>query len=138
MSREALPAEQGRDCSTREDRFRDPASQGFPWYRLPDRNRHDRCVAYGVVDLTVSADAFDRERQRISALNARERDVIRLTGEGRTKSQIAQSLSLSQPAIDRALTSASQKLGTSDRFELIVLCYRHQLLRGPDSAVQGD
>lgn len=83
-----------------------------------------------MVDVTVSADAFDRERRRISALNSRERNVIRLTAEGRSNRQIAESLSLSEPSIEGALSSALKKLGTSDRFELIVLCYRHDLVGG--------
>ncbi|MDX1550223.1 MAG: response regulator transcription factor, partial [Lysobacter spongiicola] len=50
-------------------------------------------------------------------LNDRERQVLRLAGEGRSAAEIARSLSLSQGTVRNYLSEAIGKLGVGNRIE---------------------
>ena len=74
---------------------------------------------------------FEAEAKRLKALSAREREVSILVAEGLTNKQIGQRLFISPTTVRHHLTSVFNKLGISNRFELIVICYRHQIVVPP-------
>ena len=71
------------------------------------------------------------EASRIESLTDREREVIRLIGEGLKNKQIAERLSISEATVRHHLTSIFAKLDVEDRFELVVYAYRHDLANLP-------
>jgi DNA-binding NarL/FixJ family response regulator len=71
------------------------------------------------------------EASRIEALTDREREVIRLIGEGLKNKQIADRLVISEATVRHHLTSIFAKLDVEDRFELVVYAYRHDLASVP-------
>lgn len=73
----------------------------------------------------------DPEAARIGTLTARERQVIALVGEGLKNRQIGGRLFISESTVRHHLTSIFDKLGVSDRFELIIYAYRHGLATPP-------
>ncbi len=74
---------------------------------------------------------IDPESGKISALTEREREVVRLIGEGLRNRQIAERLKISEITVRHHLTSIFDKLGVSDRFELAIYSYRHGLAKLP-------
>jgi DNA-binding NarL/FixJ family response regulator len=66
---------------------------------------------------------------RIGTLTDRERDVIRLVGEGLKNKQIAERLVISEATVRHHLTSIFSKLGVTDRFELVIYAYRYGLAK---------
>jgi two-component system nitrate/nitrite response regulator NarL len=71
----------------------------------------------------------DSEADRIAALTEREREVITLIGEGLRNRQIAERLFISETTVRHHLTAIFDKLGVSDRLELVIYAYRHGLTR---------
>lgn len=71
------------------------------------------------------------DNAKIATLSPRERQVISLIGQGLKNKEIASKLSLSETTVRHHLTSIFSKLGVSDRLELIVFAYRHQLAKLP-------
>lgn len=71
--------------------------------------------------------ARDPEAEKINALTKREREVVSLVGEGLKNSAIASRLFISEATVRNHLTSILGKLGLSDRFELAVYAFRHEL-----------
>ncbi len=69
----------------------------------------------------------DPEASRIATLSKREREIIVVLAEGLKSRQIAERLFISGVTVRHHLTSIFQKLGLSDRFELILFAYRHGL-----------
>jgi DNA-binding NarL/FixJ family response regulator len=80
---------------------------------------------------TSEAALFDEEAVRIEGLTPREREVSRLVAEGRTNKQIAQRLAITAITVRHHLTSIFRKLAISNRFELICLCFKHELVTAP-------
>jgi DNA-binding NarL/FixJ family response regulator len=80
---------------------------------------------------TPAATPLDAEAARIASLTAREREVVALLGEGLKNEQIAQRLSISEKTVRNHLSSVFDKLGVSDRLELLVFAYRRGLVRAP-------
>lgn len=71
---------------------------------------------------------------QIATLTAREREVCRLVAEGMTNKQVGYRLFVSPITVRHHLTSIFRKLSVQNRFELIVLSYRHELaVRSADS-----
>jgi DNA-binding NarL/FixJ family response regulator len=66
-----------------------------------------------------------------ASLTDRERDVVRLVGEGLRNEEIARRLGISEKTVRNHLTGAFDKLGVSGRLELAVFAYRHGLVRIP-------
>jgi DNA-binding NarL/FixJ family response regulator len=64
-------------------------------------------------------------------LTEREREVIRLLGEGLNSQQLAERLVLGQSTVRHHLTSIYTKLGVQNRFELVVYAYQYQLAKLP-------
>ena len=71
------------------------------------------------------------EAAKIATLTEREREVIALIGEGLKNKQIASRLYISETTVRHHLTSIFDKLGTSDRLELVIYAYRHGLATSP-------
>ncbi len=71
------------------------------------------------------------ETLRIAKLTEREREVIRLIGEGIKNRQIAERMSISEATVRHHLTSIFAKLGVADRFELVIYAFQHGLAKLP-------
>lgn len=76
-------------------------------------------------------EAADPEAAKIAQLSEREREVIRLVGEGLRNKEIAQRLSISEVTVRHHLTSIYNKLGVSDRLELTIYAYQNGLAELP-------
>ena len=81
--------------------------------------------------LSSGAPSADSDEARIAHLTERERDVIGVIGEGLKNRQIAERLFISETTVRHHLSSIFDKLGVSDRFELLVYAYRHRLAKPP-------
>lgn len=68
-----------------------------------------------------------QETAKVSTLTERERQIVALVGEGLKNKQIAERLSISESTVRHHLTTIFAKLEVSDRVELLILAYRHQL-----------
>ena len=71
------------------------------------------------------------EKFKIATLTDREREVITLIGEGLKNKHIAERLFISETTVRHHLTSIFDKLGVSDRLELVIYAYRHNLANPP-------
>ena len=89
---------------------------------------------FGEMPRTGGARKQDPEAAKIATLTEREREVIALVGEGLRNRQIADRLSISQTTVSHHLTSIFNKLGASDRFELIIYAYRYGLADPPSES----
>jgi len=69
----------------------------------------------------------DPQTKSITELSPRERQVIQQIGKGLKNSQIAKQLCLSETTVRHHLTSIYEKLGVSDRLELLVFAHRNGL-----------
>lgn len=67
------------------------------------------------------------EEPMIAQLTERERDIIRLVGDGLKNREIAQQLQISSSTVRYHLTSIYGKLEVADRLELLIFAYRHGL-----------
>lgn len=74
---------------------------------------------------------------RIASFTDREREIIVLVVRGLKDEQIASRLSTSKGAISYCLTSIFDKLGVSDRLELIIYGYCYGLTKQPSSRATG-
>ncbi len=68
--------------------------------------------------------ALNPEVEHINQLSDRERQVIHLIGSGLKNKQIASQLCISEATVRHHLTSIFNKLGVSDRLELLVFANR--------------
>ena len=73
----------------------------------------------------------DPEEVKIASLTEREREVIKLVGEGLKNKQIAERLFISDITVHHHLTSIYSKLEVSDRLELLIYAYRNGLASLP-------
>lgn len=73
----------------------------------------------------------DPEAAKIATLTEREREVLTIVGEGLKNREIAERLFISEWTVRHHLTSIFDKLGVSDRVELILYAYRHNLAKPP-------
>jgi two-component system, NarL family, nitrate/nitrite response regulator NarL len=71
--------------------------------------------------------AQDPQTESIAQLSVRERQVIKQIGKGLKNNQIAKQLCLSETTIRHHLTSIYEKLGVTDRLELLVFAHRNGL-----------
>ena len=74
------------------------------------------------------------EADKIAKLTPREREIIGLVGEGLNNATIAERLFISEATVRNHLTSVLEKLGRSNRFELAVYAFRHNLVDLGDTA----
>lgn len=75
---------------------------------------------------------IDAELRRISMLSPREREVIKLVGEGLKNKVIAERLYISETTVRHHMTSILGKLEVSSRLELVVFAFRHGLAEVPE------
>ena len=68
------------------------------------------------------------EEDATTQLTCREREIIGLIGEGLKNKQIAGRLCISEATVRHHLTSILRKLEVSDRLELLIFAYRHNLV----------
>jgi two-component system nitrate/nitrite response regulator NarL len=73
----------------------------------------------------------DPEAAKIATLTGREREIVTVVGEGLKNREIADRLFISEWTVRHHLTSIFDKLGVSDRVELILYAYRHNLAKPP-------
>ena len=69
----------------------------------------------------------DPEAAKMATLTSRERDVIALVGQGRKNKQIGEALFISEKTVGHYMTSIFDKLGVTDRLELLIYAYQHKL-----------
>jgi DNA-binding NarL/FixJ family response regulator len=65
-------------------------------------------------------------------LTPREREMLRLIGEGYTNSRIAEALGISIKTVERHRTNLMAKLDAHNLVELIRVAMKHGLIRLPD------
>ena len=68
---------------------------------------------------------------RAALLTRREREVVKLVGEGLRNSQIANRLSISEVTVRNHLTSTFRKLEVANRFQLVAYAFQHGLASLP-------
>src|SRR5499426_3015720 len=73
------------------------------------------------------------EAANIAKLTEREREVITLVGQGLRNKHIAARLYISEATVRHHLTAIFAKLDVSDRFELAIYAYQHDLAKLPAS-----
>jgi len=73
----------------------------------------------------------DPKEAKIASVTAREREVIRLVGEGLNSHQIAGKLFISELTVHHHLTSIYSKLEVAGRLELLIFAYRNGLAEIP-------
>lgn len=71
------------------------------------------------------------ETARIGSLTEREREVIALICEGLQNKLIGERLFISETTVRHHLTSIFDKLGVTNRLELVIYAYRHGLAKLP-------
>jgi len=69
------------------------------------------------------------ETESITQLSEREKQIIRLIGEGFKNKRISTQLCISETTVRHHLTSIYGKLGVSDRLELLVFAHRYGLVK---------
>jgi DNA-binding NarL/FixJ family response regulator len=76
-------------------------------------------------------DHHDPHAVNIAALTAREREVIALICEGLQNKAIGQRLHISETTVRHHLTAIFDQLGVTNRLELVIYSYRHNLTKSP-------
>ena len=69
----------------------------------------------------------------IDELSEREKEIVRLIGQGFKNKKISSQLCISETTVRHHLTSIYSKLGVSDRLELLVYAHRYGLVKSTDS-----
>ncbi|WP_372351783.1 AAA family ATPase [Streptomyces sp. KL116D] len=103
----------------------------------------DTAVRLGAAPLLDALDALIRRGrlsdapaagERIAALTARESDVLRLLGRGRTNRQIGEELFISGKTASVHVSNILAKLGASSRTDAVGIAYREGLIEPETSA----
>lgn len=95
----------------------------------------DRTMIANVLTSLSYANKLKKENPeavRMDQISNRERQVIRLIGIGLKNQQIANELCISETTVRHHLTSIFNKLGVSDRLELLVYAHRWGLVKLPE------
>ncbi|MET8855564.1 AAA family ATPase [Streptomyces sp. NPDC004579] len=101
------------------------------------RAAHDIAVHLGAEPLREALDTLVRRGrlaespaggERIAALTARESDVLRLLGRGRTNRQIGEELFISGKTASVHVSNILAKLGAASRTEAVAIAYREGLI----------
>ncbi|MET7941571.1 AAA family ATPase [Streptomyces sp. NPDC005302] len=117
------------------DRREDAAEQA--------RAARDTAVRLGAVPLREAVDTLVRRGRlsdapaaadRIAALTARESDVLRLLGRGRTNRQIGEELFISGKTASVHVSNILAKLGAASRTEAVAIAYREGLIEPETTA----
>ena len=91
----------------------------------------DRSMMGSMIQEFTKPAQANPEEAKIDSLTLREREVIKLVGEGRKNKQIAERLYISETTVTHHLSSVFSKLEVSDRLELIIYAFRHGLAKMP-------
>jgi two-component system, NarL family, nitrate/nitrite response regulator NarL len=93
----------------------------------------DRAMIATILRERAQPDTLERdaEADKVATLTDRERQVIRLIGEGLKNKEIADRMCISEATVRHHLTSVFNKLGVSDRLELVIYAYQHGLAELP-------
>ena len=89
-------------------------------------------VIEGMARATAVKEA-DPEATKIASLTQRERQVVEKVGEGLKNKAIAARLFIAEVTVRHHLTEIYSKLGVSDRLELVIYAYIHDLAELPKS-----
>jgi two-component system, NarL family, nitrate/nitrite response regulator NarL len=73
------------------------------------------------------------EIDNINELSEREKQIVRLIGQGYKNKKISAQLCISETTVRHHLTSIYNKLGVSDRLELLVYAHRFGLVKSANS-----
>lgn len=73
------------------------------------------------------------EEDNIDELSEREKQIVRLIGQGFKNKKISSQLCISETTVRHHLTSIYSKLGVSDRLELLVYAHRYGLVKPSNS-----
>ena len=87
--------------------------------------RHGKLA--GSFGVSVPLNVASRDGDRLAALTAREREVLRLTAEAKKSNEIAKILGLSRRTVESHLAKIYSKLGVSSRSELMLFAIRNGL-----------
>ncbi|MEW2164182.1 AAA family ATPase [Streptomyces sp. NPDC007084] len=107
------------------------------------RAARDSAARLGAVPLREAVDALIRRGrlsdapatgERIAALTARESDVLRLLGRGRTNRQIGEELFISGKTASVHVSNILAKLGAASRTEAVAIAYREGLIEPEQNA----
>jgi DNA-binding NarL/FixJ family response regulator len=82
-------------------------------------------------EMTRNHADHDRDQEKIQSLTDREDQVIALIAEGLKNKQIAERLFISETTVTHHLSSIFSKLEVSDRLELVIYAFAHNLARLP-------
>lgn len=69
------------------------------------------------------------ETENVTELSEREKQIVRLIGQGYKNKRISTQLCISETTVRHHLTSIYSKLGVSDRLELLVYAHRYGLVK---------
>ncbi len=69
------------------------------------------------------------QAEGINVLSEREKEIVRLIGQGLKNKKISTQLCISETTVRHHLTSIYSKLGVTDRLELLVFAHRYGLVR---------
>ena len=82
-----------------------------------------------LAEMTRKASEVGPDDARIKSLTDREQQVITLIAEGLKNKQIAERLFISETTVTHHLSSIFSKLDVSDRLELVIYAFGHNLAR---------
>ena len=93
----------------------------------------DRALLEVVVKRAIAGDRAPTttpapEASRIATLTEREQEIVTLIGEGLRNEEIGKRLSISEKTVRNHLSAVFEKLGVSDRLELVVYAFKHGLV----------
>lgn len=92
----------------------------------------DRSTMTSVLTSMSAAKRGENENAaKIATITRRESEVINLIGEGLRNRQISHRLFISEITVRHHLTSIFSKLGVSNRLDLAVYAFRHDLVKLP-------
>jgi two-component system, NarL family, nitrate/nitrite response regulator NarL len=94
----------------------------------------DRLMMGSLLDEMTQAPEIDPGEEKIASLTEREREVIALIAEGLKNKQIGQRLFISETTVTHHLSSIFSKLEVSDRLELVIYAFSHNLAKLPQKA----
>lgn len=104
----------------------DRVYDGELWF---DRSLMKRVIAQTTSSAGKAKSASEEDKLR--TITPREREIITLVGEGLKNKDIAERLFISQRTVRNHLTSIFSKLDVSDRLELLLYAYKHNLTKPP-------
>ncbi|MEU4329737.1 response regulator transcription factor [Nonomuraea dietziae] len=95
--------------------------------------RGDALLSPGVtrrlIEEFAARPAARRDESRLTALTAREREVLGRIAQGQSNGQIAETLFMSPATVKTHVNRIMSKLGLHDRAQLVVLAYESGLVR---------